>query len=142
MPDGFLSRLEELASALRPQPEIHRTSRDLVSVWCRWFRWLAPATAVLLAVTVFVSKGGLFRNLKTAPTAISNSPPARKADAVESDQQLANAFDTMAVMANEEPVRMRVHQWMDEVTLRDSATGVEVQQRIPRIKVVPVSYAG
>ena len=141
LPDKLQSRLEDLAPTAPAGQEIRQPSRSAVPAWWLWLRWLAPATAVLLAVTVFISQGGRLRNLNSAPPAISKSVPALKADQIEIDQQLLGSFDTVAEMPDGEPVQMRVNQWMDEVTLRDSTTGVEVLQRIPRIKVVPVSFA-
>lgn len=139
LPDDLQARLADLPQMRPVQSEVRRASRATATGWWLWFRWLAPATVALLAVLVVVFQGGTHRN--PAPPAISSSVPALKADQIEIDQQLVGSFDTVAEMPDGEPVRMRVNQWMDEVTLRDSATGVEVVQRTPRIKVVPVSFA-
>ena len=139
VPHELQARLEDVLPMGTAQTEIHRPSPAWASGRWPWLRWLTPATVALLAVLVVVFQGGTHRN--PAPPAISAPAPALKADQVEIDQQLVGSFDTVAEMPDGEPVRMRVNQWMDEVTLRDSASGVEVVQRTPRIKVVPVSFA-
>jgi hypothetical protein len=70
----------------------------------------------------------------------SDVPRALQADAVEIDRQLIGAFEAIATLPDGEPVRLRVREWMDEVVLRDTAHGVAVQQRSPRIEVIPVSF--
>ena len=139
VPDELQTRLADLRPMRPAQSEVRRPSRAPATGWWLWLRWLAPATVALLAVLVVVFKGGNHRN--PTPPAISSSAPALNADQVEIDQQLLGSFDTVAEMPDGEPVRMRVHQWMDAVTLRDSASGVEVVQRTPRVRVVPVSFA-
>ena len=136
--DEFQSRLADVSPMGTAQSQVRRPSRAPALDWWLWLRWLSPATVALLAVLVVVFQGGTHRN--PAPPAISSTTPTLKADQVEIDQQLLGSFDTVAEMPDGEPVRMRVNQWMDEVTLRDSASGVEVVQRTPRIKVVPVSF--
>jgi len=137
--DELQSRLADVSPMGTAQSQVHRPSRAPALDWWLWLRSLSPATVALLAVLVVVFQGGTHRN--PAPPAISSTTPTLKADQVEIDQQLLGSFDTVAEMPDGEPVRMRVNQWMDEVTLRDSASGVEVVQRTPRIKVVPVSFA-
>jgi len=139
LPDQLHARLEDLPPAALAQSEVRRPSRATAPGGWLWLRWLAPATVAVLAVLVVVSQGDHYRN--TSPPAISPSVPSLWADQVEIDQQLLGSFDTVAEMPDGEPVRMRVHQWMDAVTLRDSASGVEVVQRTPRVRVVPVSFA-
>jgi len=140
---GFPIRRRHKRSVSHASPVASRLkvgdTADWKSALRLWFRRLAPATVALLAVLVVVFQGGTHRN--PAPPDISVPVPALKADQVEIDQQLLSSFDTVAEMPDGEPVRMRVNQWMDEVTLRDSASGVEVVQRTPRVKVVPVSFA-
>ena len=138
-PDELQARLADMPPMGTAQTVVHQPSRASASASWRGLRWLTPATVALLAVLVVVFQGGTHRN--PAPPEISAPAPALKADQVEIDQQLVGSFDTVAEMPDGEPVRMRVNQWMDEITLRDSATGIEVVQRTPRIKVVPLSFA-
>jgi hypothetical protein len=75
-----------------------------------------------------------------------DSPPgaaaeaALKADEVEIDQQLIVAFDAVARLPGGQPIRFRCREWADEVVLTDSAHGVVIEQRTPRLEVVPVSF--
>jgi hypothetical protein len=66
--------------------------------------------------------------------------PALKADDVEFDQQLVAAFDAVARLPGGQPVRFRCREWADAVVLRDSARGIVIEQRTPRLEVVPVSF--
>jgi hypothetical protein len=66
--------------------------------------------------------------------------PTIKADAVEIDQQLVAAFDAVARLPDGQPIRFRCREWSDEVVLRDSARGIVIEQRMPRLEVVPVSF--
>ena len=139
MPDEFESRLN--AQAPVPSHEFASRSRSQMSLLdtSSWLRWLAPATALALALLAVLSQ--LHRGRNSAPPITPASVPALKADLVEIDRQLLGSFDAVADMPDGEPVRFRFQQWMDAVTLRDSVRGVEVVQRTPRIEVVPVSFA-
>ena len=66
--------------------------------------------------------------------------PALKADKVELDQQLVASFDAVARLPSGQPVRFRCREWADAVVLSDSASGIVVEQRTPRLEVVPVSF--
>lgn len=139
LPDPLHARLEDLPPTAPAQNEVRGPSiASFRRAWL-WLRWLAPATMIVLAVLVVVSQGDHHRN--TSPPAISPPVPSLRADQVEIDRQLLDSFDTVAELPDGEPVRFRCQQWVDEVTLRDSASGVEVVQRTPRINVVPVSFA-
>ena len=139
VPDEFEARLSAPPSV--PSHEFASRPRSQMSLLdtSSWLRWLAPATALALALLAVLSQ--LHRGRNSAPPITPASVPALKADLVEIDQQLLGSFDAVADMPDGEPVRFRFQQWMDAVTLRDSVRGVEVVQRIPRIEVVPVSFA-
>lgn len=145
LPETLNARIEQRLSAVSTrEAEARPTPRARVAGWWLWLRWLAPATAVVLAALVVMSQGGKHRiTTPPAPAAstASNAEPALKADQVEVDQELLGSFDAVADLPDGEPVRLRFRQWVDEVTLRDSARGVEVVQRTPRIEVIPVSFA-
>jgi hypothetical protein len=72
------------------------------------------------------------------PSAVAE--PALKADNVELDQQLVASFDAVARLPSGQPVRFRCREWADAVVMRDSASGIVVEQRTPRLEVVPVSF--
>ncbi len=138
LPDELQSRLE----AARPQPLWHtvtrQRSRPQPPGWWLWLRWLAPAMVAGLALLLVVAQAD--RKLPgVSPTTAATEPPL-KADQVEINHKLLASFDTVANLPDGEPVRFRCREWVDAVTLRDSASGVEVVQRTPRIEVVPVSF--
>ena len=139
LPDELESRL----NAPPPMPSREFATRQRSQVWrlywSSWVRWLAPLTAVAVALLVVVSQLNRARN--SAPPVTAAPVPTLKADQVEIDRQLLGSFDAVANMPEGEPVRFRFQQWMDAVTVRDSVRGVEVVQRTPRIEVVPVSFA-
>jgi hypothetical protein len=129
------ARLNVAALEAKPSADRRRSAR-----WLPLLRWLAPATAAAaatLALVVWLNRpdGG---RPETPLHAVS--PRALQADAVEIDRQLIGAFEAIATLPDGEPVRLRVREWMDEVVLRDTAHGVAVQQRSPRIEVIPVSF--
>jgi hypothetical protein len=66
--------------------------------------------------------------------------PALKADDVEIDQQLVAAFDAVARLPDGQPIRFRCREWADAVVLTDTARGLVIEQRTPRLEVVPVSF--
>jgi hypothetical protein len=53
---------------------------------------------------------------------------------------LVAAFDAVARLPDGQPVRFRCREWSDGVVLRDSARGIVIEQRMPRLEVVPVSF--
>jgi len=139
LPDKFESRLNTPPQVLSREFETRQRSQVWSHDWSIWLRWLAPVTAVAVALLVVVAQ--LNRGRNSAPPATAASAPTLKADQVEIDRELLGSFDAVANMPEGEPVRFRFQQWMDAVTLRDSVRGVEVVQRTPRIEVVPVSFA-
>jgi len=124
---------------LRPQPRVGLTS------WWRMLRWLGPAAAIGAAVVALVcwrwSGPPAERHAKPtiAPLAAA-AKPALKADDVEIDQRLVSAFDAVARLPSGQSVRFRCREWSDALVLRDSASGIEIEQRTPRLEVVPVSF--
>lgn len=144
LPDGFAARLR----AARPQPKIHPESAtlaqpvlDFAGVLRLSLRWLFPATAVAVVLTVAVKVG-------LPPATHSSNPrsgliaavPSLKANDVKIDQRLVSSFDAVARLPGGEPVRFRCENWMDQMVLKDSATGWVVNNRQPRFEVVPVGF--
>ena len=117
-------------SPLNPQP-----------LWRMLLRWVAPAAAgAALAVflPVWLPSRPVSRpQTKRTPIA---AEPALKADAVEIDRELVAAFDAVARLPDGQPVRFRCREWSDGVVLRDSARGIVIEHRLPRLEVVPVSF--
>jgi hypothetical protein len=108
------------------------------AAWAFWqrlvFRWLVPATAVVVVGTI------IWRTNLPARHRPETARAPIKADDVQIDQQLVSTFDAVALLPSGEPVRFRCREWMDEVVLRDSKRGVEVARRVPRVDVVPVRF--
>ncbi len=138
LPDEFESCLSPpppIASPhLAPEPRSRRLSLGASS----WLRWLAPAAALALVWPLVLTQ---LKRGTQSPPATAVPAPTLKADEVEIDRQLLDSFDAVANLPDGEPVRFRLQQWMDAVTLRDSVSGIEVVRRIPRIEFVPVSFA-
>lgn len=105
--------------------------------WMNWKLWV-PATALVVAALV------LWR-LQPAPPAAPASPEMAaatplKADSVQIDRQLVASFDAVARLPGGEPIRFRCREWVDEVVLQDKARGLVVEQRAPRLEVIPVRF--
>jgi len=136
-PTDFMARLAAISP---PTPERAETRAPQVSVadaWRQIFRWLVPATAgvgLLVAALVWAGLKPASQMSGSRPQAAAK--PALKPDDVQIDRQLVAAYDAVAQLPGGEPVRFRCQQWMDEVVLRDSARGVQIEQRTPRFEVV------
>ncbi len=136
-PPVLMSRLEAARPA-RGRAAAPATEEP-APLWPLLLRWLAPAGAMLIAAVliwraappIYRESGGLH---KSKPT------PAVVADAVEIQRELVKSFDTVAVLPTGEPVRFRCREWLDEVTLRDRDKGLVIEQRTPRVEVIPVRF--
>jgi hypothetical protein len=71
--------------------------------------------------------------------AVADAAPL-KADDVQVREQLVSSFDAVAKLPTGEPVRFRCQKWVDQVVLRDKKRGVVIEQRTPRLEVVPVGF--
>jgi hypothetical protein len=139
-PEDFMARLAEAqplpcTERLLAQRQVQADVRRLL------LRWLAPIAAAAAVVTALLvwrlpSSGDKPSSRRAAASVDS----ALKADDVEIDRQLVTAFDAVARLPDGAPVRFRCFEWADEVVLRDSVRGVVVEQRTPRLEVVPVSF--
>jgi hypothetical protein len=138
-PAGFAARLAAAAAAGRalPQPEAQPGPAALATVWTRLLRRLVP-TAGVAALGLGIVLWWLGRPEVDPPT--RHATPALRADDVQIDREDIAAFDTVALMPGGEPVRFRCRKWTDRVTLRDSARGIVIEERTPRLEVVPVSF--
>jgi hypothetical protein len=136
-PGEVMERLLVARPAQRPAaPQPHRQSNQF---WALLLRWLIPASAVLI-VLVVVWPMPLSLTPQTPHQDTANATPAVKADDVEIQQELVKSFDTIAVLPSGEPVRFRCREWLDEVTLRDKRSGFMIEQRTPRVEVIPVRF--
>jgi len=136
-PEELMARI---AAAL-PEVALHPGARPeplrAPSVWQFLARVFAPGLAVAASAIAVVLW------LRPTPETTSPSPVARvasavNADNVEIDRRLVAAFDTLARLPDGAPVRFRCREWMDNVTLHDAKQGIEVEQSLPRMEIVPV----
>ncbi len=136
-PREALSAPRQRASGAFPQLSTLNPQR----FWRLLLRWLAPAAALGAVVAVLL----VWRPLGPATQPRAGLPtvpdkPALKANDVEIDEQLVASFDAVATLPSGLPVRLRCREWTDEVVWRDKASGLEIEQRTPRLEVVPVSF--
>ncbi len=141
-PGKLPGALESHLAAALDRAKKQETNRPPLHVkppaWWFWMRWLAPATVVALAFLLVMTQAN--RPLPAESTATDNAGSSLKADKVKIDRKLLASFDTVASLPDGEPIRFHCREWVDAVTLRDSATGVEIVRRTPRIEVIPVSF--
>jgi len=140
-PEDFLARLVAAQPAPRPQPATESLPLRRPGTWWSPLRWLAPAAAVAAAVFAVLVWSPTTTEMKPQhKPALAPARPALAADDVEIDRTLVAAYDAVARLPGGEPVRFRLNEWADNVTLRDSARSVVVEQRTPRLEVVPVGF--
>ena len=135
-----IGALPDDAAPTRSIPHSQPSTINYQLTWRLLLRWLAPATAVAGVLALIVLGPSGHGNREHGKQAAAADKQALKADDVEFDQQLVAAFDAVARMPDGQPVRFRCREWTDEVVLRDSARGIVVEQRTPRLEVVPVSF--
>ena len=117
-------------------PSTSRRAVQSSPLWPLLLRWLLPAAALVLAVAL-VWRALPKLSHRGAPHAAAPLS-AVKADSVRLDQQLVGTFDAVGRLPDGEPVRFRYQQWMDQLIVKDETSGVVIQQRTPRVEVIPV----
>lgn len=139
-PAGLMAKLAEARVESNVAPLLRRSALDPQLFW-RLLRWLAPAAALGAAAVVLLVWAPFHpESQRRANPPLVPSKSALKADGVEIDQQLVASFDAIARLPSGLPVRFRCREWADEVVLRDTARGIVIEQRAPRLEVVPVSF--
>ena len=140
-PEEFMARLAAAQPALPVRPQVRSRLGFQPVAWWRRLRWLAPATAAAVVVVALLVWGLASPGNKpqTRPI-VASARPALKADEVEIDRRLVAAFDAVARMPDGEPIRFRCREWTDAVIWRDSTRGIVVEQRTPRLEIIPVSF--
>ncbi len=140
-PTDFMARL---VAAGPPDKIRHQAQPPVVSGLRAWsllrLRWLVPAAAVVIVAALGVWQVGLWPARLSWQTRPASAAPALKADAVRIDRELISAFDAVARLPSGEPVRFRCSQWMDQVVLSNKERGIVIEQRTPRVEVVPVRF--
>ncbi len=145
LPEDFMTHLlaaEPARAPARAQAEVSRQGTAVLN-WARLLRWLVPSGAVA-ALAVVLFQGSLSLGPRTpqdkGQVGFTANPPGLKADAVQINEQLISSFDAVAKLPTGEPVRFRFQKWMDDVVLSDKDRGLVVENRTPRIEVIPVGF--
>jgi len=140
-PEEFMARLAAARPMDSAQADALSRPARTPEGWRVLLRWLAPATAVAVAAVLLARYSPGPENRSSSGPVIAAAAPALKADQVEIDRQLVGAFDTVAHLPGGEPVRLSCREWVDNMVLRDTKRGIEVEQRTPRLEVIPVGLA-
>ncbi len=137
-PEDFLARL----AAARPLPrsELQRAfpQPSPQRPWWQLLGWLVPATAAAAVVAWLNWPEPGSDSVPPGPSGAAVTGPSLTADAVEVDRRLVAAFEAVAQWPGGEPVRFQCREWTEAVIVRDSARGVEIEQRTPHLEIVPV----
>ena len=139
-PRVFMAKLVASRPGQPPRREPSTVRVNRVSNWDLVMRWLFPATA-LLVFSVFCWRLGFVP--ASGPTRLRNpaaTAAALKADDVQIAHELVSSFDAVARLPSGEPVRFRCRQWMDQVVFSDKDRGIAVEERRPRVEVIPVRF--
>ncbi len=129
---------------LAASPQLSTLNSQL-AFWRLVLRWVAPAAAVGVAAVAFLCWRWMGPEARS-PDKLAANPLAAaaqavlKADDVEIDENLVAAFDAVARLPSGQAIRFRCREWADAVVLRDTARGLELEQRAPRLEVVPVRF--
>lgn len=139
-PESLSRRLAEarLGTVTKNSQQIKGNSDEaFVAAIPTWLRWFVPAAAVLiLGVIVWTTQ-----HFSPRPGAqIAKDTPRLRADDVSVERELVSSFDAIAELPGGEPVRFQFQEWMDDVKVRDSARGLLIQKRSPRVEIVPVRF--
>jgi hypothetical protein len=102
--------------------------------------WLAATAAAGLMFTLLAWLAIDPKSPLVAHRLGGASQPMLTADKVEIGQDLVATFDAVARLPNGRPVRFRCREWSDQMMVSDSARGVVIEERTPRLEIVPVRF--
>jgi len=138
-PQPFMARLASSRPALPHRPAARALGVSRGFSWDLVLRCLAPAMALVVAVALCWRLG--FPAPKQAnPVNPDQATVGLKADDVQIAHELVSSFDAVARLPSGEPVRFRCRKWMDQVVFSDRNRGIVVEERRPRVEVVPVRF--
>jgi len=141
LPEDFRSRLLAAAPPTKACPVRRPWPAPVALGWQRVRRFFIPA-AVAAALTVVVWRHG--SQMNKAARKVQNVSPAvatvPRADDVQIAQDLVSSFDTVATLPTGEPVRFQCQRWVDKVTFTDKSRGLVLEERRPRVEIVPVRF--
>ena len=120
-------------------PRVRRqsTAASLLLQKYPWLPRLVTATACL-ALAAFVTWRTHEKSTSFGDLTATAAP--LKADDVQIDHELVSSFDTIARLPSGEPVRFRCQRWMDQTVISDKERGLVIEQRRPRLEIVPVRF--
>lgn len=140
-PEDLLARLVAARSRLPPPHGAGWRALSRCGGWWRLLRWLAPGMAAAVAfVALWAVRMADPAPGRQGPTVDARAKRMLRADDVLIDRHLVATYDAVAQLPGGEPVRFRCREWADGVVWRDTARGVEIEQRTPRLEVVPVRF--
>lgn len=144
LPQDFRSRLLAAAPPTKASPVRRPWPAPVALGWQRVLRFFVPTAAA--AVLTVVALHQALQQRSSAPVPLSGSsregpqsllaPP--QADDVQIAKELVSSVDMLATLPTGEPVRFQYQRWVDKVTLTDKSRDLVVEERTPRVEVVPV----
>ena len=122
LPNDLMARL----TAARPQPAERR------SFWLRWMLPLAAGATAAILATMWLRQESSVQ--PSAPTLASARIP------VERNDFLVNAQDIGVVVGpNQQPYRIMQFDWLEQDTIRPTATGPAIRVETKRRNVIPIA---
>ncbi len=138
-PEAFMARLRAAKPSVGTYQSLAPKGDFGVAGWMRALRWLAAGTvAAVLAAGLFAWRRAPGHVASGSDATVAAAP--LKADGVQIDQELVATFDAIGRLPGGEAIRFRCREWVDQVVVRDQARGLVVQERAPRVEVVPVRF--
>jgi hypothetical protein len=147
LPGRFTQLIKRCISALALRDGLrNRTPQVWRQSTAAWFLFrnnpllprILAGTVCLTLAAVAVWKG--YDSSVQKASNFSGAADTIKADDVEINQELVSSFDTVARLPGGEPVRFRCQKWMDQTVINDKARGLTIEQRTPRLEIVPVRF--
>jgi hypothetical protein len=145
-PSRLEAELRALVPARPPRQVVSKTLQRLSPsevedsgwAWRDALGWLIPALGIsLISVLVLILPSAWVRR----PAAhLPDAYTSLKADQVQINRQLLANYDAVGRLPSGEPVRFRCAQWVDKVSVSDSAAGFRIERTIPRLEIVPIGF--
>jgi hypothetical protein len=140
LPEDFRSRLLAAVPPTKACPVRWPWPAPVALGWQRVLRYFLP-TAAAAALTVMIwHHTSRNSRVTTTPNSDTSAATAHKTDDVQIAEELVSSFDTVATLPTGEPVRFQCQRWVDKVTLTDTTRGLVVEERRPRVEIVPVRF--
>jgi len=149
LPEDFRSRLLAAAPPSKASPVRRRRPwpAPVALGWQRVLRFFLPATAAAVLTVIVLHQTFQQRSSPPVPSASLSQDAAHssaaappKPDDVQIAKELVSSVDMLATLPTGEPVRFQYQRWVDKVTLTDKSRGLVVEERSPRVEVVPVRF--